>query len=178
MHPFQIALFLPRQTTTPLLHLLYRSLWSADIPHSTTYWLQLRLAALIALSITVSSESDAGPSSKHTPAQLWDSARRTLGSKEITGEYHDRHRASAEAIGALVEWTEEMLTMRKEDMAKWFEGKEWLGLLEMWIGFGRRVSPSLALRDFPTRTGLIATARRRSDHRQSPLPHDYFHIDD
>lgn len=141
LHPLQLAISLSRTTTTPLLLFLYRQLTAATILPSSPFSVQIRLIALIAFSLTISTctRPDVGTSSKHTPAQLWDLTRRTCSSLVNQGEDPGRLRGSADTISALVHWCEDMLAQRKEDRMGWFEGKEWMALMEMAIGLGQRV---------------------------------------
>jgi len=142
LHPLQLSLRLPRSTTTPLLLFLYRRLTTLTPHSSSPHWLSLRLSALIALAIAITTESgtESGSTAKHTPAQLWDTAHRAFSSYvESDHGGQERLREAAKAIGMLVERIEGIFVTREEASKHWFAGKEWLGLLELWVGLGRRV---------------------------------------
>ena len=141
MHPLQLGLSLPQSTTMPLLLFLYRNLSAATIQQSSPLWLRFRLTALMALSMTISTStgSDVGSSSRYAPAQLWNTALRAFVSYVEAASDDNRLGEAAEAISLLVDWVKEVVITRKEDRSGWFEGKEWLSLLDMWVGLGRRV---------------------------------------
>nr|XP_031857742.1 uncharacterized protein CI109_006837 [Kwoniella shandongensis]KAA5524814.1 hypothetical protein CI109_006837 [Kwoniella shandongensis] len=138
LNPLQIALSLPRPTTTSLLHSVYRQISSLTLSPTSTAYLHLRHLALIALSLTISIMPDC----KNTPTQFWDTTHRAIVTFVGADEVKDNLRKAAETVGQLVDWVERMVDYRKEDRGGWFGGKGWLGLMEMWIGLGRRLGDS------------------------------------
>ena len=108
---------------------------------SSPQWLDLRCIALIALSLTIfTTIKERETASKNSPTQLWDTAHRWLASRVEADEQNlDTIQSVSRAVSDLIDWTEGMIRMRGEDGASWFEGKAWLGLMELWISLGRRV---------------------------------------
>ncbi|KAK8870007.1 hypothetical protein IAR55_000577 [Kwoniella newhampshirensis] len=178
LNPLSIALSLPRPGVTPLLHTFYRHISTLALSPTSTAYLHLRHLALISLSITISSSSD----SKNTPTQFWDTTHRAIVTFVGADEAKDKLRDAAETIGKLVDWVEWMVGFRGEEKGGWFGGKGWLGLMEMWIGLGRRLADTgiidraLSLMtasstiSFPTSFSIPSTPSPSSNEQSSQDP--------
>nr|XP_019002345.1 uncharacterized protein I203_04824 [Kwoniella mangroviensis CBS 8507]OCF65806.1 hypothetical protein I203_04824 [Kwoniella mangroviensis CBS 8507] len=159
LHPLTLALSLPTPSISFYLHTFYRQVSSLTIPPTSSAYLHLRHLALLAMSITISSSVD----SKTTPTQYWDTVHRTILNFIKGDEHKEKLNEAAEAIDGIVEFVEGMVRRRGD--TGWFEGKGWLGLVEMWIGIGRRLGDS-AIIDKPL--ALLASSTSITKSPLSP----------
>ncbi|OCF72123.1 hypothetical protein I204_07388 [Kwoniella mangroviensis CBS 8886] len=159
LHPLPLALSLPTPSISFYLHTFYRQVSSLTIPPTSSAYLHLRHLALLAMSMTISSSVD----SKTTPTQYWDTVHRTILNFIKGDEHKEKLNEAAEAIDGIVEFVEDMVR-RRGDTGR-FEGKGWLGLVEMWIGIGRRLGDS-AIIDKPL--ALLASSTSITKSPLSP----------
>nr|XP_019013302.1 uncharacterized protein I206_01368 [Kwoniella pini CBS 10737]OCF52083.1 hypothetical protein I206_01368 [Kwoniella pini CBS 10737] len=136
LHPLILASSIPIPQTTFYLHNFYRQVTNIATLPSTSYYLQLRHLSLLSMSITITPSSD----SRTTPTQFWDTTHRTILQIVKEDDGKEKLREAAQTIDHIVGWVENLAKRRGEKF--WFEGKGWLGLVEMWIGLGRRLGES------------------------------------
>ncbi|WWD01675.1 hypothetical protein V866_008621 [Kwoniella sp. B9012] len=161
LHPLTLALSLPTPSISFYLHTFYRQVSSLTIPPTSSAYLHLRHLALLAMSITISSSVD----SKTTPTQYWDTVHRTIITFIKGDEHKEKLNEAAKAVDGIVEFVENMVQQRGD--TGWFEGKGWLGLVEMWIGIGRRLGDSAVI-DKPL--ALLASSTSITRSPSSPRP--------
>ncbi|WVQ70354.1 uncharacterized protein L199_008581 [Kwoniella botswanensis] len=158
LHPLTLALSLLTPSISFYLHTFYRQVSSLTIPPTSSAYIHLRHLALLAMSITISSSAN----SKTNPTQYWDTVHRTIITFIKGDEHKEKLNEAAKAVDGIVEFVENMVQQRGD--TGWFEGKGWLGLVEMWIGIGRRLGDSAVI-DKPL--ALLASC---TSITRSPLP--------
>ncbi|RSH95601.1 hypothetical protein EHS25_000693 [Saitozyma podzolica] len=140
LHPFRLALGLPRQIVTPLSHMFYRHISAAS--HSDPFdWSHAKRLGLAALAIGVEITPD-DAAGKVTPSSIWDLSHRIVSDRVSKSNQARTLEEGEEIIAWLVGWAETAISERKEERSKWFDGKAWLALMDLWIGLARRLNKS------------------------------------
>ncbi|WWC85253.1 uncharacterized protein L201_000115 [Kwoniella dendrophila CBS 6074] len=159
LNPITLALSLQISNITFYLHQFYRQVSSLSVTPTSASYLHLRHLSLLAMGITIPSS----PESRSTPTQYWDTVHRTILAFIKEDEQKERLQDAAKTVDDIVEFIEGMVQKRGEK--GWFEGKGWLGMVEMWIGLGRRLGDSDII-DKP----LALLAASTSIKNSSPSP--------
>jgi hypothetical protein len=168
LHPFRLALGLPRQIVTPLSHMFYRHISAAS--HSDPFdWSHAKRLGLAALAIGVEITPD-DAAGKVTPSSIWDLSHRIVSDRVSKSNQARTLEEGEEIIAWLVGWAETAISERKEERSKWFDGKAWLALMDLWIGLARRVRNTWPL----NLHGTILTdiAKQERHYRQSLVIYD------
>nr|XP_018264106.1 uncharacterized protein I303_03986 [Kwoniella dejecticola CBS 10117]OBR86264.1 hypothetical protein I303_03986 [Kwoniella dejecticola CBS 10117] len=139
LHPLLLALSLPIPQTTFYLHNFYRQVTVKIVSPSDPSYLHLRHLSLLAMSITITPL----PESRTTPTQFWDTTHRVILNFVKEDEGKEKLREAAAVLDHIVGWVESLSDVRGQK--GWCEGKGWLGLVEMWVGLGRRLGDSAVI---------------------------------
>jgi hypothetical protein len=172
LHPFRLALGLPRQSVTPLSHMFYRHI-SATQHSAQSDWSHAKCLGLAALVIAVEIVPD-DATGKVTPSSIWDLSHRIVSDRVSKSDQARTLEEGEEIIARLVGWAETAISERKEERSKWFDGKAWLSLMDLWVGLARRVRSTSPLQLHDTILTEIAEQERR--HRQSLVIYDRFDL--
>ncbi|WRT66903.1 uncharacterized protein IL334_003868 [Kwoniella shivajii] len=161
LHPLILALSLPRNSIIVSLRTFYRQVGSLTLSPGSRPYLRIRHLSLLAMGITISPSPDSRPNLE----QYWDTVHRSILTFVKEDEEKERLADAASTIGQVVDFIEIMVEKRKEK--GWFEGKAWFGLVEMWIGIGRRLGNS----DIIDKPLSLLTAPTSIDSSSSSPPH-------
>jgi hypothetical protein len=143
VHLLDLARTLPIAAISSGLNGLYRSLTSFSHAHKD-HWLYLRFLAYRSLASTITT----APPTKSTPQSLWSSVLRCCTSwvdssktskKDKNGEARDLALLSEE-IRQLIFWVERCISSRNDKRERWFVGKDWTSLMDLWIALARKAS--------------------------------------
>nr|XP_019042993.1 hypothetical protein I302_08702 [Kwoniella bestiolae CBS 10118]OCF21923.1 hypothetical protein I302_08702 [Kwoniella bestiolae CBS 10118] len=163
LNPLTLALSLPIPSTSFFLHTFYRQVNTATTSPTSSSYLHLRHLALLAMSTTITTSSDC----KTTPSQFWDTVHRTVLSFIKEDEQKEKLSEAARVVDGIVESVENMVQRRGEK--GWFEGKGWLGLVEMWVGIGRRLGDSSII-DKPLALLASSTSINKTPPSKATIP--------
>jgi hypothetical protein len=130
LHPLELSINLPIRTTSPLLNLFSRL--ASAVPSASSDWSTAMRHSYFCQALVIP------PIPASEPNGLWENLK-----TQLQARLQEEGGSAKDVEGVLrdvVFWVEGMVVARKADKKLWLAGKAWIGLMDIWISLGRKVS--------------------------------------